>query len=475
MNFTTFSTLGSTIGKTVGLSVVASLLMTACSSTETKAPFTGTLKTDAVNDMMYNYAPDHDFMNMTTIPVVPDSTGHFTFPDSLVLDDGIRIQLLADNDYFGIYLEKGKSVEGTITQDANGKLIMTFEGDNADINTYYNALCQAFDSMKYFSPDPGEGPSLDEYFALLEKEHDNVVSLLPTIKDAETRKFYEKMTDRMYTWTKIRLIMDRDYESNTDVREDPEFVSLVETIDPNDDLSLECALIFPWLTMQSKSDQNDQLANNIEQLHIVDKQITNANTRKVMMNQLAFNYFSYGQPTQEQAETYMKEYEKIASAYPDLVERYKSRQSSIKEIKAGDALPSDPMLKTPDGKTLRLSDLKGKVTYIDFWATWCGPCCKQIPFMEKLVEKMKGNKDVAFVSISSDTDEAAWKKKLAKDNPEWAQYIFDGADGDTFFSKMNITGIPRFIILNADGTIAVPDALRPSDDGVEAQILGCIY
>ena len=95
--------------------------------------------------------------------------------------------------------------------------------------------------------------------------------------------------------------------------------------------------------------------------------------------------------------------------------------------------------------------------------------------MEKLVEKMKGNKDVAFVSISSDTDEAAWKKKLAKDNPEWAQYIFDGADGDTFFSKMNITGIPRFIILNADGTIAVPDALRPSDDGVEAQILGCIY
>ena len=41
------------------------------------------------------------------------------------------------------------------------------------------------------------------------------MSLLPTIKDEETRKFYEKMTDRMYTWTKIRLIMDRDYESNT--------------------------------------------------------------------------------------------------------------------------------------------------------------------------------------------------------------------------------------------------------------------
>lgn len=460
--------------KKVGMLLTTAVVMTACSHTDSKPAFTGIVDADGIDDMVFNYSPDYDMMAMNVIQITPDSTGRFTFPDSLITDNGLRTQILADNDYFGIYLEKGKSVEGTIKRNADDKLEISFSGDNADINTYYNALCQAFDSMKYFSPDPGEGPTLDEYFATLEKEHDNVVKMLPSIKDDTQRAFYEKMTDRMYTWTKIRLIMDRADENGTDVREDPEYVALVNTIDPNDDMSLECTLIFPWLNMQAKSDPKDALARGIEELHIVDKQITNPNTHRVMMNQLAGQFFSYGQPNSEQAETYMKEYEKVAAAYPELIERYKMRQASVKEIKAGDPLPSDPTIKTPDGKTCKLSDLKGKVTYIDFWATWCGPCCKQIPFMEKLVEKMKDNKDVAFVSISSDSDEEAWLKKLKKDNPDWQQYIFEPTDGDKFFTIMGINGIPRFIILDAEGNIAVPEALRPSDDGVEAQILSCI-
>lgn len=458
----------------IGIALSATLAMAACSKPDTTPAFTGMVAADGIEDMIFNYSPNYDLMAMQTIGIVPDSTGHFTFPDSLIVGNDLRSQILADNDYFGIYLEKGKSVEGKIERDANGKLVITFTGDNADINTYYNALCQAFDMMKYFSPDPEEGSSLDEYFAILEKEHSEVVKLLPTIKNEEKRDFYEKMTDRMYTWTKLRLIMDRADENGTDVREDPEYVKLVETIDPNDDMSLECTLIFPWLNMQTKSDPKDALSHGIEELHIVEKQITNPNTRKVMMNQLATQFFSYGQPTYDQAETYMKEYEKVAADYPELIARYNERKAGVKEIKTGDSLPCDPAIKTPDGKTCRLSDLKGKVTYIDFWATWCGPCCKQIPFMEKLVEKMKDNKNVAFVSISSDSDEEAWQKKLKKDNPAWPQYIFDGTDGDRFFTMMGINGIPRFIILNADGTVAVADALRPSDEGVEDQILSCI-
>lgn len=470
MNLTSLKT----FGKTFGAIAAAAFLLAACSSKDSTPAFTGSVQTDGIEDMLFNYSPDHDLMNLATIPVTPDSLGNFTFPDSLLVDGGLRVQLLADNDYFGIYLEKGKSAQGTISRDANGKLIMTFTGDNADINTYYNALCQAFDSMKYWSPDPGEGKSIDEYLALLEEENGNVVKMLPTIKDEKTREYYEKMTDRMYTWTKLRLLMDRADESNADVRQDPEYVRLVETIDPNDDMSLECTLIFPWLNMQTKSAPNDALAKAVEELHIIDKQITNPNTHRVMMNQLGLTFFNYSQPTSDMAEAYMKEYAKVAAKYPELIEKYNKQKAAIREVTAGDALPSDPTLRTPDGKECKLSDLKGKVTYIDFWATWCGPCCKQIPFMEKLVEKMKDNKDVAFISISSDADTDAWLAKIKKDNPDWPQYIFDQASGEEFFTLMNIKGIPRFMILNADGTIAVADALRPSDDGVEAQILSCI-
>lgn len=282
------------------------------------------------------------------------------------------------------------------------------------------------------------------------------------------------MTDRMYTWNKIRLIMDRAYEEKKDVRDMPEYVELVKTIDPNDDMSLQCTLIFPWLNMQTKSSESDGLAHGIEELRILDKHITNPNTRKVMLNQLPYTFFAYANPTQEQAEAYMQEYSKIAAQYPELIERYNLRKNAIKEISAGDALPYDPEIETSDGKKCKLSDLKGKVAYIDFWATWCGPCCKQIPYLEKLVEKMKGNNDVVFISISSDSDRDAWLAKVKKDNPQWPQYIFSGQEADKFFTAMNITGIPRFIILNADGTIANPDASRPSDDDTEAQILSFV-
>jgi len=446
----------------------------ACSSGESKPAFTGTVQTDGIEDMVFNYSPDYDLMSLSTIEIIPDSLGNFTFPDSLLVNNDLHTNILADNDYFGIYLEKGKSVEAKIARDANGKLIISFTGDNADINTYYNSLCQAFDSMKYFSPDPEGAPTLDEYFATLEKENTEVRKGLDKIEDPEKRAYYEKMTDRMYTWTKIRLIMDRADEKGTDVRQDPEYAALVNTIDPNDDMSLMCTLIFPWLNMQTKSDKNDALANGIEQLRILDKNITNENTRKVMLNQLPYTFFAYSQPTMEQAETYMQEYSKVAAKYPELIERYNLKKESIREIASGDSLPYDPVIETPDGKKGKLSDFKGKVAYIDFWATWCGPCCKQIPYLERLVEKMNDNKDVVFVSISSDTDREAWLKKLKKDNPSWPQYIMPAEECEKFFSLMNITGIPRFLILNADGTIAEPDAQRPSDEGVQNQILSFV-
>lgn len=464
------------ITKSIFASLSIGLMMSAaaCSSDHNGKPaFTGIMENHNYGDMVFNYSPDYDMASVRTIEIVPDSTGKFTFPDSLIINKDLRTQILVDNDYFGVYLEKGKSVEGTIAPGMDGKLQITFTGDNADINTYYNALCQAFDSMKYFSPDPGEGPSVEEYMELLEAENAKVKDA-SVIKDPEKRKFYEKMRDRMYTWSRIRLIMDKAYDDGVDIKEVPEYVELVNTIDPNDDLSLECTLIFPWLNMQTKSDDSDGLAHGIEQLKILDKSITNPNTRKVMLNQLPYFFFAYTNPTPEQAEAYMQEYSKIAADYPELIEQFKFRASTIKEISAGDSLPYDPVIETPEGKKMKLSDLFGKVTYIDFWATWCGPCCKQIPFLEKLVEKMKDNKDVAFVSISSDTDRQAWLDKIKKDNPQWPQYIFEPNDGEKFFQAMNITGIPRFIILNADGTIAVPDALRPSDADVEAQILSVV-
>jgi len=81
-----------------------------------------------------------------------------------------------------------------------------------------------------------------------------------------------------------------------------------------------------------------------------------------------------------------------------------------------------PGFKLPDvdGEELALADLAGKYVYIDFWATWCGPCKAEFPHYRKLVEDYKG-RNVVFMSISVDKDKAAWEKMVAEEAFDWIQ------------------------------------------------------
>ena len=75
-----------------------------------------------------------------------------------------------------------------------------------------------------------------------------------------------------------------------------------------------------------------------------------------------------------------------------------------------------------EGKCHHLTEFFGKVLYIDLWATWCGPCCMEIPYLEKMVDHYKGNKKVQFLSISLDENHDAWLKKIKADKPIWPQF-----------------------------------------------------
>jgi thiol-disulfide isomerase/thioredoxin len=116
------------------------------------------------------------------------------------------------------------------------------------------------------------------------------------------------------------------------------------------------------------------------------------------------------------------------------------------------------------GKT-KLSDLKGKYVYIDLWATWCGPCRAEIPFLQKIEEKYHG-KNIEFVSISIDKakDNDKWKKFVADKNLGGVQLFADKDWESEFVMSYGVTGIPRFILIDPKGNIVKADAARPSSD-----------
>ena len=111
-----------------------------------------------------------------------------------------------------------------------------------------------------------------------------------------------------------------------------------------------------------------------------------------------------------------------------------------------------------NGKVFKFSDLRGKAVYLDVWATWCGPCCEEIPYMEKVAEYFRNDPRIEIVSISVDANRKAWETKLEKDKPEWKQFL-----RKNFCDLYNINGIPRFMMFDKKGRIITVDAPRPSD------------
>lgn len=127
-----------------------------------------------------------------------------------------------------------------------------------------------------------------------------------------------------------------------------------------------------------------------------------------------------------------------------------------------------PLFKLNDinGRLVSLSDFKGQVVYIDIWASWCGPCLKEMPHLETLKEKYK-SKNLKIISISIDTDREAWKKKIAAYQLTGIQLIDHiGSEKSKIARDYQLSGVPHFVLINKQGKIVLASAPLPSDNAI---------
>lgn len=110
--------------------------------------------------------------------------------------------------------------------------------------------------------------------------------------------------------------------------------------------------------------------------------------------------------------------------------------------------------KTPEGKELSLSDIKSKVTIIDFWASWCGPCRKENPNVVKLYKKYhKKGLEIIGVSLDKAGQEKRWKDAIKKDKLTWPQVSNLQGWNEPIAKQYNVRSIPRTFILDENGKI----------------------
>lgn len=129
-------------------------------------------------------------------------------------------------------------------------------------------------------------------------------------------------------------------------------------------------------------------------------------------------------------------------------------KSSSKEkglIGVGDKAP-DFSLKDPAGKDHSLKDLKGSVVVLDFWATWCGPCKKAMPSVQKIHDKYKDNKNVRVYGVNT------WEQSDPAQFMRDKKYTYGLLlRGDDVAKAYGVAGIPAFFVIGPDGKVLMSE------------------
>lgn len=108
-----------------------------------------------------------------------------------------------------------------------------------------------------------------------------------------------------------------------------------------------------------------------------------------------------------------------------------------------------------------LNMYEGKVIYLDFWASWCGPCKREMPHSLKMQEEFKG-KDVAFVYISTDRDAKAWRNAITSLKVTGEHFRVNQNVHIQMNERFNVKYIPRYVLIDKEGNVVNATANRPS-------------
>lgn len=150
------------------------------------------------------------------------------------------------------------------------------------------------------------------------------------------------------------------------------------------------------------------------------------------------------------------------------------RQQALNKVRVGEMAP-DIELPGPDGKTRKLSDLRGNIVLLDFWASWCGPCRRDNPKVVKTYDKYK-DKGFTVFSVSLDgldgrtaqryaasgqvdsqiqRSKQRWVDAIEKDNLKWDSHVSDLKKWDSKAAALyGVRSIPQTYLIDRDGKIA---------------------
>lgn len=139
-----------------------------------------------------------------------------------------------------------------------------------------------------------------------------------------------------------------------------------------------------------------------------------------------------------------------------------------KRLELGQKAPAFSYTGYKEKKKYGPESFKGKLLLIDFWASWCGPCRKEIPNLKKIYDEFKGQ-GVEFLSVSIDKSSTDWEKAVIAEKMAWKQVIAPDA-GSQVMNDYQFNGIPFIVLLDEEGRFYCKKYPRRKDKGRDSEV-----
>lgn len=211
-----------------------------------------------------------------------------------------------------------------------------------------------------------------------------------------------------------------------------------------------------YLSYESSENSAGRLTENFR---LVDSLVTNVQVKEFAQYLLILDEIEYFGLSAKTIELYNEFNTKTKNqVYQNQLKKAYGKWNTI----AKDELAPDIAALNKEGKEVHLHDLRGKVVYIDTWATWCRPCAEEMPYLNEIKEHYANNDDVIILGISIDNDMDLWKKYLERKNMNGEQWRVEGGFESQYTSDYLVKSIPRFILIDKEGKIVEASAPKPS-------------
>jgi len=327
-------------------------------------------------------------------------------------------------------------------RELTGKGTAVYKQEEADYKKTFSSIKTAQNEIL----DAATGISED--FKTKEKRNIHYTYLGKLNMYKSYHSYYAKKPDFEPSKEFLNELNDVDYTNAEDFKSSPSYKSLV-----TGHYSKKASDL-------AKADDSDR---NLAMLKVCAT-VENQDIR----NTLAYDAIQYPMTRADNLEELYTAFKKISTDEKNNAEIEKS-YIVLKELVKGKPSPKFANYENNAGGTTSLDDLKGKYVYVDIWATWCGPCKAEIPFLKK-VEKQYHGKDIHFLSVSIDDpkDHQKWKDMIIEKELGGIQLFADNVWESKFVTDYMVKGIPKFILLDPQGNIVTANAPRPSDDKLVA-------